>query len=226
MWTLFSGSINFNNTQSEELGRQLGVLQTTINSPFGYGEGLTAENALKWKAMNQFELEKMKSDIEYRKSRAAGGKGSGKTQITNTLNTQYTRLKKNAGKMLPTIGKNADPMAQGASIRIPPKEQKFFKSYFEDVVPTAFDAHYANASEEERNEGVGKYDLSNATVNLLEKVAKEKEINHIDAVIWYCQKNNLEPDSVGRLITKGLKEKIEANARELNFLEKTATLPI
>ena len=60
----------------------------------------------------------------------------------------------------------------------------------------------------------------------IEKVAKEKELNHIDAVIWYCQKNNLEPDSVGRLITKGLTEKIEANARELNFLEKTATLPI
>ena len=38
---LISGSINFNNTQSEELGRQLGVLQTTINSPFGFGEGLT-----------------------------------------------------------------------------------------------------------------------------------------------------------------------------------------
>ena len=38
---LVSGSINFNNTQSEELGRQLGVLQTTISSPFGYGEGLT-----------------------------------------------------------------------------------------------------------------------------------------------------------------------------------------
>ena len=48
----------------------------------------------------------------------------------------------------------------------------------------------------------------------------------LDAVIWYCQKNELEPDSVGRLITKGLKEKIEANARELNFLEKTAQLPI
>ena len=38
---LVSGSLNFNNTQSEELGRQLGVIQTTINSPFGYGEGLT-----------------------------------------------------------------------------------------------------------------------------------------------------------------------------------------
>ena len=38
---LISGNINFNNTQSEELGRQLGVLQTTINSPFGFGESLT-----------------------------------------------------------------------------------------------------------------------------------------------------------------------------------------
>ena len=39
---LISGSVNFSNTQSEELGRQLGVIQTTINSPFGYGESLTA----------------------------------------------------------------------------------------------------------------------------------------------------------------------------------------
>jgi|TARA_R110002073_G_scaffold231741_2_gene392833 hypothetical protein len=60
----------------------------------------------------------------------------------------------------------------------------------------------------------------------VEKVALDKNINHLDAVIWYCQKNELEPDSVGRLITKGLKEKIEANARELNYLEKQATLPI
>lgn len=164
-----------------------------------YGQGLTPETALKWKAMNQYELEKMKSEIAYRKAKAAGGKGSGKTQITNTLNTQYTRLKKNAGKMLPTIGKNADPTAQGASIRIPPKEQKFFKSYFEDVVPTAFDAHYANASEEEKNEGVGKYDLSNATVNLLEKVAKENPNtgqveSFIKAKVFY--EDDFAPDDI------------------------------
>ena len=60
----------------------------------------------------------------------------------------------------------------------------------------------------------------------IEKVAQDKKINHMDAVLWYCSKNDLEPDTVGRLITKGLKEKIEANARELNFLEKTAQLPI
>ena len=38
---LLSGGVQFNNTQSEELGRQLGILQTTINSPIGFGESLT-----------------------------------------------------------------------------------------------------------------------------------------------------------------------------------------
>ena len=61
----------------------------------------------------------------------------------------------------------------------------------------------------------------------IETVALEKRITHMDAVVWYCQKNEIEPETVGRLITKGLKEKIEANARDLNFLvEKSAQLPI
>ena len=61
----------------------------------------------------------------------------------------------------------------------------------------------------------------------IEKVALEKKITHMDAVVWYCEKNELEPESVARLLTKGLKEKIEANARDLNFLvEKSAQLPI
>ena len=65
------------------------------------------------------------------------------------------------------------------------------------------------------------------TVSLeIENIAIDMKISHMDAVLYYCEKNDLEPDSVSRLITKGLKEKIEANARDLNFLEKTATLPI
>ena len=60
----------------------------------------------------------------------------------------------------------------------------------------------------------------------IENIAKEKRISHMDAVIDYCYQNNVEPDTVSRLITKGLTEKIEANARELNYLEKQAQLPI
>ena len=48
----------------------------------------------------------------------------------------------------------------------------------------------------------------------------------MDAVLWYCQQEGIEPDTGGSMITKGLKEKIEANARDLNFLPRQAQLPI
>ena len=60
----------------------------------------------------------------------------------------------------------------------------------------------------------------------IEKIAKEKDIIHMDAVLLYCKDNQIEPEKVTSLITKGLKEKIETNARELNFLPKVARLPI
>ena len=60
----------------------------------------------------------------------------------------------------------------------------------------------------------------------IEEIVKEKNITHMDAVLWYCEKEGLEPDGLGSLISKGLKEKIEANARDLNFLPKQAQLPI
>ena len=60
----------------------------------------------------------------------------------------------------------------------------------------------------------------------IERIAKEKEITHMDAVLLFCKDNNIEPEKVSSLITKGLKEKIEANARDLNFLPKVASLPI
>ena len=48
----------------------------------------------------------------------------------------------------------------------------------------------------------------------------------MEAVLWYCTKQGIEPDTVSSLISKSLKEKIEANARELNFLPRQAQLPV
>ena len=67
---------------------------------------------------------------------------------------------------------------------------------------------------------------SKSFTTAIENIAKEKRITHMEAVLWYCHKEGLEPDTVGPLISKGLKEKIEANARDLNFLPKQAQLPI
>ena len=44
----------------------------------------------------------------------------------------------------------------------------------------------------------------------IEEIALEKNITHMDAVLWYCEKEGLEPDSLRPLISKSLKEKIEA----------------
>ena len=60
----------------------------------------------------------------------------------------------------------------------------------------------------------------------IEEIAKEKNITHMEAVLWYCHSEGIEPDSITSLISRGLKEKIEANARDLNFLPKSAQLPI
>jgi hypothetical protein len=60
----------------------------------------------------------------------------------------------------------------------------------------------------------------------IENLATEKRITHMEAVLYYCSKQGIEPDTVSSLISKSLKEKIEANARELNFLPRLATLPI
>ena len=61
--------------------------------------------------------------------------------------------------------------------------------------------------------------------NTIENIAKEKQITHMEAVLHYCEKEGIEPQTVKSLISKGLKEKIEANARDLNFLPRQAQLP-
>ena len=60
----------------------------------------------------------------------------------------------------------------------------------------------------------------------IEKTVKQSGVSYMDALIDYCDKNQVEPEQIKPLITKSLKEKVEVDARNLNFLPKVATLPI
>ena len=60
----------------------------------------------------------------------------------------------------------------------------------------------------------------------IEKLAFEKRCTHLEAISIYCEKVGIEPVTTAKLLTKSLKEKIEANARELNYLPNTAKLPL
>jgi hypothetical protein len=60
----------------------------------------------------------------------------------------------------------------------------------------------------------------------IEKIAFDKRCTHLEAISIYCDKMGIEPVTTAKLLTKSLKEKVEANARELNYLPKRAKLPL
>ena len=62
----------------------------------------------------------------------------------------------------------------------------------------------------------------------IEKIVAEDELNYIDAILHYCEINSLEVESVTKLISKPLKERITWDATRLNFMKATskAKLPI
>ena len=53
-------------------------------------------------------------------------------------------------------------------------------------------------------------------------VHNTEEMNYIEAILHFCEKNSIDLESVPKLISKPLKEKIKYEAQELNFLKKTS----
>ena len=63
----------------------------------------------------------------------------------------------------------------------------------------------------------------------IEKLVHENDdLNYIDAVVVFCDKNKIELESVPKLLPKPLKEKLKYDAMELNFLKRSsrAKLPL
>ena len=56
----------------------------------------------------------------------------------------------------------------------------------------------------------------------VEKIAYENSMNYIDAIVFYCEKNEIEIETVSKLISKPLKEKLKYDAQKLNFIKKTS----
>ena len=56
----------------------------------------------------------------------------------------------------------------------------------------------------------------------IEAMVLNTDLNYIDAIVQYCEQNNIEVESVSKLIPKPLKEKLRYDATELNYLKKTS----
>ena len=61
----------------------------------------------------------------------------------------------------------------------------------------------------------------------IEMIKRDKpDMSYMDAVVYYCEQNEIEIETVGKFISKTLKEKIVSEARDLNYLPKVGKLPL
>lgn len=68
----------------------------------------------------------------------------------------------------------------------------------------------------------------NRFVSEIEELCISKGIEYIDAVVMWCDKNNLEVETAAYWIKRDstMKARIQAEAEELNVLKRGARLPV
>ena len=62
----------------------------------------------------------------------------------------------------------------------------------------------------------------------IEKIRKNDNVKYMDAVLYFCEKNNLDVEMMARVICDNplLHSKIQEEAEEMNYIEKTRRLPL
>ena len=59
---------------------------------------------------------------------------------------------------------------------------------------------------------------------LVEKTVTDLKITYMDAILYLCDKNDLEPEDMKKFVSPIIKDKLQAEAMQLNFLPKQNTL--
>ena len=59
---------------------------------------------------------------------------------------------------------------------------------------------------------------------LIEKEVIQKSIGYMEAILLVCESNDIEPEDVKKFISPVIKDKLEAEAMDLNFLPKTNSI--
>lgn len=65
-------------------------------------------------------------------------------------------------------------------------------------------------------------EMLNFSLNI-EEIVYMKDISYMDAILEYCDQNDVEIEVAASLISNNLKSKIQLEAEDLNFLPKSNT---
>ena len=77
-------------------------------------------------------------------------------------------------------------------------------------------------SNELKKELEKKYFYPTKFAQEIESMVKNSNMSYIDSIVLFCENNNIEYDSVPKLIPKPLKEKIKYEAVKPKFLKKSS----
>jgi hypothetical protein len=60
----------------------------------------------------------------------------------------------------------------------------------------------------------------------IEQMVEETKMSYLDTILHHADQNNLESETIAKLISANLKMKLRVEAESLHFLPKIAKLPI
>lgn len=62
----------------------------------------------------------------------------------------------------------------------------------------------------------------------IDALVNDYQLDYIDAVVYYCEKNNIEIETAASLVKSSskIKAKVQLAAEEKNYMSKSAKLPI
>lgn len=59
----------------------------------------------------------------------------------------------------------------------------------------------------------------------IEHIKRSKNMTYMDAIQYYCEQNNIELETIGKLVQGALKQRVREEAEELHFFPKTTKIP-
>ena len=106
-------------------------------------------------------------------------------------------------------------------------------NFSQNILESLFNSNYRNMQkpeEENLNDLLrSKFFSPSRFSEEIEKVVLENpSMGYMDAIVFFCDNNNIDIESVPKLISKPLKERIRCEAIEMNLLKRTsrAKLPL
>jgi len=73
---------------------------------------------------------------------------------------------------------------------------------------------------------LSKKELANTFSLEIEYMVRNEKLSYMDAIVFAAHKNSLEIEAAAGFLNDNVRDKLEAEARDLNFLPKRSKLPV